>query len=82
MPLLPCCRHLLSAVIALGVFGGIAFSAAYQLVSRFANKNVIALGLGCSAGGPVVLLVEVLLGMGPSPTQRQQVRACGLMRCT
>ena len=34
-------------MVALGLFSGIAFSASYQLVARFANKNVIALGLGC-----------------------------------
>jgi hypothetical protein len=60
-------------VVAFGLFGGIAFSASYQLVARFANKNVIALGLGCSASGPLVLLLQLALEMGPSPTRRQQV---------
>lgn len=60
-------------MVAFGLFGGIAFSASYQLVARFANKNVIALGLGCSASGPLVLLLQLALEMGPSPTRRQQV---------
>lgn len=63
-------------MVALGLFSGIAFSASYQLVARFANKNVIALGLGCSASGPLVLLLQLALNMGPTPTRRQQVR-CG-----
>ena len=50
-----------------------AFSASYQLVARFANKNVIALGLGCSASGPVVLVLQVALGMGPQPTHTEEV---------
>ncbi|EFN58589.1 hypothetical protein CHLNCDRAFT_140764 [Chlorella variabilis] len=64
---------LLGAVVALGLFSGIAFSASYQLVARFANKNVIALGLGCSASGPLVLLLQLALNMGPTPTRRQQI---------
>lgn len=114
---------LLAAVVALGLFSGIAFSASYQacdpcdapsschdcctppprltacllrilpasspppsadpalsctalpsqLVARFANKNVIALGLGCSASGPLVLAMQLALGMGASPTTEQQV---------
>lgn len=49
-------------------------------VARFANKNVIALGLGCSASGPLVLALQLALRMGPEPTRRQQVRWDGL-RC-
>jgi hypothetical protein len=62
--------------MALGVFHGIAFSASYQLVARFANKNVIALGLGNSASGPLVLVLQLLVGMAADPTHRQTVRAC------
>lgn len=40
-------RLLLGTIAALGVAHGISFSASYQLVARFANKNTIALGLGC-----------------------------------
>ncbi|KAI7843994.1 hypothetical protein COHA_002532 [Chlorella ohadii] len=78
---------LLGATIALGLFSGIAFSASYQLaslfetscsqqccsVARFANKNVIALGLGCSASGPLVLALQLALQIGPEPTRRQQI---------
>lgn len=64
---------LLGAVVALGLFSGIAFSASYQLVARFANKNVIALGLGCSASGPLVLAMQLALHMGATPTRQQQV---------
>ncbi|KAL4440645.1 hypothetical protein ABPG77_000354 [Micractinium sp. CCAP 211/92] len=64
---------LLGAVVALGLFSGIAFSAAYQLVARFANKNVIALGLGCAASGPLVLAMQLVLEMGPVPTRHQQI---------
>lgn len=69
-------RALLGSVMALGVFHGIAFSASYQLVARFANKNVIALGLGNSASGPLVLVLQLLVGMAADPTHRQTVRAC------
>lgn len=40
-------RLLLGTIGALGVAHSISFSASYQLVARFANKNTIALGLGC-----------------------------------
>ena len=33
-------RWLLGSVVAVGLFSGIAYSASYQLVARFANKNV------------------------------------------
>lgn len=66
--------YLLVSVAVLGALSSIAFSASYQLVARFANKNVIALGLGCSASGPLVLAMQILLGMkGTSPTLRQHV---------
>jgi hypothetical protein len=54
---------LITLVLGLGAFSGIAFAASYQLVSGFANKNVIALGLGCIASGPVVLVIQVALGL-------------------
>lgn len=34
-----------------------------------------ALGLGCSASGPLVLAMQLALEMGPTPTRRQQVGA-------
>ena len=78
---------LLASVVALGAFSGLAFSASYQLVARFANKSVIALGLGCSASGPIILALQLLFGMGRHPTRGQHVLmyetiaavvACGL----
>ena len=32
------CRDLLTAIVVLGLVSAVAFSASYQLVSRFANK--------------------------------------------
>jgi hypothetical protein len=43
------------------------------MVSRFANKNTIALGLGCSASGPLILILQIALGLKAIPTFEQQV---------
>jgi hypothetical protein len=64
---------LLAAVVALGLFSSIAFSASYQMVARFANKNTIALGLGCSASGPLILVLQIALGLKTTPTFEQQM---------
>ncbi|KAH7618705.1 hypothetical protein Ndes2526B_g05622 [Nannochloris sp. 'desiccata'] len=64
---------LLCSVVALGLFSSIAFSASYQMVARFANKNTIALGLGCSASGPLILILQIALGLESIPTFEQQV---------
>ena len=48
---------------------GIAFSAAYQMVARFANKNTISLGLGCVGSGLLALGLELVLSVGPKPTR-------------
>ena len=66
-------RFLLGSVVALGLFSSIAFSASYQMVARFANKNTIALGLGYSASGPIILAVQIALGLKSIPTFEQQV---------
>lgn len=63
---------LLSLTVVLGLLSGIAFSASYQLVARFANKNTISLGLGCVGSGIVTLLFQIALDMGPSPTRYQE----------
>lgn len=65
-------RLLLGTAVGMGLFSGLAFSASYQLVSRFANKNVIALGLGCSASAPLVLLMELAFGIGTHATSHEQ----------
>ena len=48
---------------------GIAFSASYQMVARFANKNTISLGLGCVGSGLLALFLEVALQIGPAPSE-------------
>ena len=48
---------------------GIAFSASYQMVARFANKNTISLGLGCVGSGLLALALELILKVGPKPTR-------------
>lgn len=63
------CRWLLASVIVLGLMHGIAFSAAYQMVARFANKNTISLGLGCVGSGLLALALELILSVGPNPTR-------------
>jgi len=60
---------LLASVIVLGLMHGIAFSAAYQMVARFANKNTISLGLGCVGSGLLALALELILSVGPKPTR-------------
>ena len=68
---------LLAAVAVLGVFVSLSFAASYQLVSRAARKNVVALGMGCSASGPVVLLLELLTAPNrhsPHPTPQSQIK--------
>ena len=62
-------RWLLGSVIVLGLMHGIAFSASYQMVARFANKNTISLGLGCVGSGLLALALEVVLEVGPKPTR-------------
>lgn len=60
--------HLLWTVGALGVAHGISFSASYQLASKYANKNTIALGLGCVGSGALVLVLELALRIGAHPS--------------
>lgn len=64
---------LLFLTVVLGLVSGIAFSASYQLVARFANKNTISLGLGCVGSGIVTLIFQVVLQMGPNPTRKQEL---------
>lgn len=62
-------RWLLASVIVLGLMHGIAFSASYQMVARFANKNTISLGLGCVGSGLLALFLELVLKVGPAPSR-------------
>lgn len=80
------CRWLLGSVIVLGLMHGIAFSASYQMVARFANKNTISLGLGCVGSGLLALALEVVLEVGPKPTRTSfiilfEIAAGGLLPC-
>ncbi|KAK9804063.1 hypothetical protein WJX73_000717 [Symbiochloris irregularis] len=63
---------LLGPVTALGLLSSIAFSASYQMVAHFANKNTIALGLGCAGSGVLVLAIELALGLGGDTPKRWQ----------
>lgn len=79
-------RWLLGSVIVLGLMHGIAFSASYQMVARFANKNTISLGLGCVGSGLLALALEVVLEVGPKPTRTSfiilfEIAAGGLLSC-
>lgn len=67
------CRSLLLLIVALGLVSAIAFSSSYQLVARFANKSVIALGLGCVGSGIVVLFLELAMRMKTRPTTAQLI---------
>ena len=60
-------------VVVLGLVHGISFSASYQLVSRFAGKNTISLGLGCVGSGFIVLLLELALRLRSSPSRHQNM---------
>lgn len=64
---------LLLVIVALGLVSAIAFSASYQLVARFANKSVIALGLGCVGSGLIVLVLEMAVHLRHNPSQGQLI---------
>lgn len=66
-------RWLLASITALGVLSAVAFSASYQMVARFANKNVVALGLGCAGCGLIVLGLELALGALPMRVRARNV---------
>ena len=67
------CRWLLGSIVVLGLVHGVAFSASYQMVSRFANKNTISLGLGCVGSGLLVLFIEVAMQLGPKPSRTASI---------
>lgn len=66
-------RWLLGSIVVLGLVHGVAFSASYQMVSRFANKNTISLGLGCVGSGLLVLFIEVAMQLGPKPSRTASI---------
>jgi len=55
-------------VSGVGMFSSLAFSASYQLGARFTSASIVALGMGGSASGPLVLVLELLFGIDASPT--------------
>ena len=57
----------------MGLVCGIAYSASYQMVSRFAKKNTISLGLGCVGSGIIVLFLEIALQVGIHPSKLQSI---------
>jgi hypothetical protein len=69
----------------------IAFSTSYQLVQHFRHADIIALGIGGVATGPLVLALQVVLDVGPEPRRWQwiamfevtaAVMVTGLLSCT
>ncbi len=46
-------------------------------MSRFANKNTIALGLGCVGSGGLVLGFELVLRMGTNPSTEDEALLYG-----
>ncbi|GLC47580.1 hypothetical protein PLESTB_000003400 [Pleodorina starrii] len=64
---------LLAAVGVLGGLSAVAFSTSYQLVQFFRAADTISLGVGCVGAGPLVLLVQLALGVGPTPAKWQWI---------
>ncbi|KAK9828283.1 hypothetical protein WJX74_007233 [Apatococcus lobatus] len=65
--------YLLWITAFLGVFSGIAFGSSYQLVAYFEPVNTVALTTGYVGSGPIVLLLELFLQVGPKPSVGQIV---------
>ncbi|DBB16535.1 TPA: hypothetical protein ACH3X3_014799 [Trebouxia sp. C0006] len=64
---------LLVLVSLLGLCNSIAFSTSYQTVTHFGTSNSVALTTGFVASGPIVVLAEAALRMGPRPSYTQQL---------
>ncbi|MEW5319436.1 MAG: hypothetical protein WDW38_010588 [Sanguina aurantia] len=64
---------LMGVVVLLGTLSAVAFSTAYQLVSNFRAADCISLGIGGAGSGPIVLLIQLLLRVGPRPARWQWV---------
>lgn len=62
---------IISAVI--GTAASIAFGSSSQLVARFPPSCGQALALGIVSSGPLVLLLQFLLSLGPHPTALKQI---------
>ncbi|KAF5836510.1 hypothetical protein DUNSADRAFT_5841 [Dunaliella salina] len=73
-PFLPSTHaSLLWLTAALGTVSSIAFSTSYQVVQWFRHADIIALGLGGVTSGPLVLVLQLALGVGPLPDRWQWV---------
>mmetsp|Transcript_15218 Transcript_15218/g.40145 ORF Transcript_15218/g.40145 Transcript_15218/m.40145 type:complete len:706 (+) Transcript_15218:67-2184(+) len=73
-PFLPSTHaSLLWLTAALGTVSSIAFSTSYQVVQWFRHADIIALGLGGVTSGPLVLVLQLALGVGPLPERWQWV---------
>lgn len=63
----------MGVVVILGTLSAVAFSTAYQLVSNFRAADCISLGIGGAGSGPIVLLIQLLLRVGPRPARWQWI---------
>ena len=63
--------YLLMLVSGVGMFSSLAFSASYQLGARFSSASIVALGMGGSASGPLVLILELLFRIDARPSFAQ-----------
>ena len=61
------------ATVFLGAVSAVAFSASYQLVAWFRSADTIALGIGAVGSGPISLLIQIALQIGPRPRRWQWV---------
>ncbi|KAG2485421.1 hypothetical protein HYH03_015803 [Edaphochlamys debaryana] len=64
---------ILTVVAVLGGLSAVAFSTSYQLVQYFRAADTIGLGVGCVGSGPLVLLVQLALRVGPAPARWQWI---------
>lgn len=64
---------LITISAAIGSAASVAFGGSSQLVARFPPSSGQALALGIVSSGPLVLLLQFLLALGPHPTAMQQI---------
>ncbi|GBF88674.1 MFS general substrate transporter [Raphidocelis subcapitata] len=65
--------YVLWATVFLGAVSSVAFSVSYQLVAWFRSADTIALGIGAVGSGPISLLVQLALHVGPRPARWQWI---------
>ncbi|KAI8473156.1 MAG: hypothetical protein J3K34DRAFT_457449 [Monoraphidium minutum] len=65
--------YVLWATVFLGAVSSVAFSVSYQLVAWFRAADTIALGIGAVGSGPVSLLIQIALQVGPRPHRWQWI---------